>query len=395
MTTPTRDEAARGLSGEELKTLLEAADRAMMERDPARAASILEQYVAASGTEAEGHLRLAVARRASGDMVGALGAAQQALTLQPGNLLAALMLASLLQRMARREEAARAYRAALSLAPDEARLPPPVRAELARARSIVAADDAWRRAVAGALDALPEKVAPAERDRLERFRDNLLDGAGPSRGNGAADFPGLPEPPFFDPGEIPGVADLEAATDRIRDEFLRAAERQAAENISLAHYGGADPAAASQISQSRKWSGIHLYLNGRLVEENAALCPETVRLYDALDPPRIPGRSPNLMFSLLDPHTRIPPHHGVTKTRLVLHVPLIVPDGCGLRVGAETRRWVPGQALVFDDTFEHEAFNDSDDLRVVLLGDIWRPELSAAERRAVALMMARDPEVEG
>ena len=85
---------------------------------------------------------------------------------------------------------------------------------------------------------------------------------------------------------------------------------------------------------------------------------------------------------------RIPPHHGLLNTRLICHLPLIAPEGCALRVGNETRAWVPGQALVFDDSMEHEAWNLSDRLRVVLLFDIWRPELSLDERELVAAMLA-------
>ena len=95
------------------------------------------------------------------------------------------------------------------------------------------------------------------------------------------------------------------------------------------------------------------------------------------------------MFSILDPHTRIPPHHGIINSRLVIHIPLIVPKNCALRVGPETREWEPGTALIFDDTIEHEAWNDSDSLRVVLLGDLWHPELDEYERSAIAKLMAR------
>jgi aspartyl/asparaginyl beta-hydroxylase (cupin superfamily) len=94
------------------------------------------------------------------------------------------------------------------------------------------------------------------------------------------------------------------------------------------------------------------------------------------------------MFSLLAPKTRIPPHHGVANTRLVCHLPLIVPDHCWFRVGAETRPWEPGRAWIFDDTIEHEAANDSDQLRVVLIFDIWHPGLSQPEREAIAALMA-------
>jgi aspartate beta-hydroxylase len=102
--------------------------------------------------------------------------------------------------------------------------------------------------------------------------------------------------------------------------------------------------------------------------------------------PDQPGRTPVAMFSLLKPRTRIPPHVGVSNARLVTHLPLIIPPGCGFRVGNQSRQWVPGQAWVFDDTIEHEAWNDSEQLRVVLIFDIWHPELSAVERRMITAM---------
>jgi aspartate beta-hydroxylase len=94
------------------------------------------------------------------------------------------------------------------------------------------------------------------------------------------------------------------------------------------------------------------------------------------------------MFSLLKPKTRIPPHTGVSNVRLVTHVPLIIPEGCGFRVGNTTRQWEPGKAWVFDDTIEHEAWNDSDKLRVVLIFDIWHPQLNTVEREMITAMSA-------
>jgi aspartate beta-hydroxylase len=93
------------------------------------------------------------------------------------------------------------------------------------------------------------------------------------------------------------------------------------------------------------------------------------------------------MFSVLSPRTRIPPHTGVANTRLVLHLPLIVPDGCGFRVGSETRSWKVGEAWVFDDTIEHEAWNDSDETRIILICDVWNPRLVGEERELIARLM--------
>jgi len=111
-----------------------------------------------------------------------------------------------------------------------------------------------------------------------------------------------------------------------------------------------------------------------------------MRVLAGVPQPDMPARTPSAMFSLLKPHTHIPPHNGVTNARLVVHLPLIVPQGCRFRVGNETREWIPGKAWVFDDTVEHEAWNDSDKLRVVLIFDIWHPHLSAAERELVTAL---------
>jgi aspartyl/asparaginyl beta-hydroxylase (cupin superfamily) len=99
---------------------------------------------------------------------------------------------------------------------------------------------------------------------------------------------------------------------------------------------------------------------------------------------RLPNYSPTAMFSCLDPHTVIPAHTGETNTRLIVHLPLVVPAGCSFRVGNETREWRYGKAFVFDDSIEHEARNEGDELRVVLIFDVWNPQLTAAERELVA-----------
>ena len=95
---------------------------------------------------------------------------------------------------------------------------------------------------------------------------------------------------------------------------------------------------------------------------------------------KIPGWGPTVMFSLLKAGSRILPHTGMFNTRLVCHLPLMIPEGCRFRVGNEVREWQEGRLLIFDDTIEHEAWNDSNEDRVVLIFDIWRPELSEQER---------------
>src|SRR5204863_641090 len=142
------------------------------------------------------------------------------------------------------------------------------------------------------------------------------------------------------------------------------------------------------LNRNRAWTAIHLLQNGETITANARHCPATMALLATLDQPHIKRRGPNAMFSLLAPGTRIPPHTGVANTRLVCHLPLIVPEGCWFRVGAETRAWEVGEAFLFDDTIEHEAMNPSDKLRVVFIIDAWHPDLSPGERDAVAAVLA-------
>ena len=104
--------------------------------------------------------------------------------------------------------------------------------------------------------------------------------------------------------------------------------------------------------------------------------------------PIVTGRSPMALWSLLTPGTHIRPHNGLLNTRLICHLPLIVPDGCGLRVGAETRSWREGELLIFDDSFEHEAWNHGASDRTVLLFEIWRPDIDIDEREQLTRIFA-------
>jgi aspartyl/asparaginyl beta-hydroxylase (cupin superfamily) len=98
----------------------------------------------------------------------------------------------------------------------------------------------------------------------------------------------------------------------------------------------------------------------------------------------IGARTPAVLFSRLEPGAHIPPHSGMLNCRLICHLPLVVPKGCWLRVGNEKREWEEGKLLIFDDSFEHEAMNPSGELRIILLFDIWRPELGSEERSSIS-----------
>ena len=131
------------------------------------------------------------------------------------------------------------------------------------------------------------------------------------------------------------------------------------------------------------WSAHYLWKNGEVVAENAARFPKTMHALRNAPLSYVPNRSPSILFSLLRPGAHIPPHNGLINTRLICHLPVIVPGKCRFRVGNETRDWVEGKGWAFDDTIEHEAWNGSDRTRVILLFDVWRPELTDEERKLV------------
>lgn len=369
------------------------ADRAAAGRDFVTAARLLAAIVVEAPDRGDSWIKLASVRRTLGDKHGALEAVNGALKRNPLAFVPLLIKASLLDALGESDQAGELYGAAIFQSPSEDRLAPALLAQLAHARERHAAYIKRREAIyAGAMGSLLDRAEPAERKRIERFQSNALRLSKtwhqqPTHFH----FPGLPEIEFFERSAFPFLDELDAASRIIREEMDALIASEAAEIVPYVQYGDNVPHPMGKLNWSRDWSALHLLARGERVDANARHCPKTLELFESFDQPHIPGRSPNLMFSLLAPHTRIRPHNGVSNARLVLHLPLVVPPDCGFRVGGETRQWREGEAFVFDDTIEHEAWNDSDLLRVVLIGDIWRPELSPTEREAVtALVTAAD-----
>lgn len=191
-------------------------------------------------------------------------------------------------------------------------------------------------------------------------------------------YPELPNIQFFAREQFPWLDQVEAATDAMIEEL----EQVLQEGTTFAPYmrsvpnmpKGRDP-----LIDSMDWSICPL-VKGGVDTPMAAMCPRTMAALVDAPLPRIPASSPDVLFSQLRPGAHILPHTGATNTRLICHLPLIVPPGCRFRVGNDVREWKKGKAWVFDDTIEHEAQNTSDRTRVILMFDIWRPELDEEER---------------
>jgi len=372
-------------------SLVAEADRASAAHDLARAQGLLRQAAEQYPEDGTILLRLAGVSRALGQPSVALEAVHGALALSPLDFTGLLLRASLLDQIGD-QQAGEAWGHALAQKPDGP-LPPQLEAAVAhgekRHRAWVAARE---RHLIARMAAAEQRASEDERDRIVRFRNNALRRTRVFHSEPTHfHFPGLVEREFHPRSSFPWLADVEAAVDEIAAELhaVMAAERaelvpyiQYVEHLPLRQWKG--------LNRNPDWTAIHLLRNGETVKANAVHCPRTLALLASLPQPRIPGASPNAMFSLLAPGTAIPPHVGVNNARLVCHLPLVVPEGCWFRVGAETRFWHRGEAFVFDDTIEHEAMNPSDQLRVVFIFDLWHPGLAPTEREAVAALIGAE-----
>ena len=369
----------------------QSAMRAAAAGDFHGAQAMLLRVVGRDGRNISAWLNLAGVRRQLADIDGAFAALQAVLLIDPRNFPALLMHGSLLEHLGRRRAAAAAYGIALAQAPPDPVLDPATRQAVERARAISARHtaelDGFIRA--RAADATGQ-CSSVERRRLEAFIGTTLR----SRPRYQQEpleyyYPGLAPIPFYERDEFPWLAGFEAATGAIRAELEQIVRDDPAGFTPYIHYDPHQPLDQwRELNHSPRWTAFEFYLGGQAIEERCRRAPQTMQAVALLPQPKVRGRSPCAMYSCLRPRTRIPPHTGVANFRLVVHLPLILPPRCGFRVGGEVREWRMGQAWVFDDTIEHEAWNESDETRIILICDIWNPRLSPQERVAIDSVIA-------
>jgi len=336
-------------------------------------------------------LHVAMAKRALRDVAGEAAAVERALTLDPYHHLALLHKATLLERRGLPRQAAKAYRAFLQVVPPQLQQSPGLRQGVERAREVVAGNAAALESfLETRLAAVRASQAQAPQERFNHCLEVLLEKrrvftAQPT----FMHFPRLPALEFYDRAEFPWLAAFEQATAAIRDELLQSLAADAGGVVPYVDYRDGLPLNQwRELNRSRRWGAYYLIKGGSPVPAHLERCPKTAALLAAAPLADVPGEAPTAFFSILEPRTRIPPHTGVSNTRLVVHVPLVIPPGCGFRVGSETREWRVGQAWVFDDAIEHEAWNNSDEARAILILDIWNPFLTSAERALVSAATA-------
>lgn len=346
----------------------------------ATARALFEQVTGAGHGDASVWVAQAYACRDLADTDAALEAAESALRLEPGNARALLIKGDHFLALGDRRSASTFYSAAIRNAP--AKAAPDLQAELARAKRELDS-------LAGGFDQfLAERIG----DPSARFQQSIDLMTGKSRLYLQEPrfyyFPGLPQIQFAERQATPFLDQLEAATDDILAELLAvmgdpdlfAPYVETRENRPNSPQQG--------MLENADWSAFYLIKDGQPVREMVARFPRTLAALDGVPLTDIAGRGPSVLFSRLAPGAHIPPHSGLVNTRLICHLPIICPAQCAFRVGSQTREWTYGQAWAFDDTINHEAWNRSDQERVILIFDVWKPEITDAERDEIRALFA-------
>ena len=328
-------------------------------------------------------INLATAHRILEDANRERAALEQVLGIDQTDLLALIRIAELHERLGEERSAAERWSAVLALSSRINDPSPEFAAILGHAKRYAGQQ---QRKLADAIEkALTEDLAEAsvrDRRRMQRAADAWL-GRRPIYTNHCEGlhYPFLPTDEFFEAEHFAWLGELEAATATILVELQTILADRGAELTPYISLPPGVPANKwSGLDKSLDWGAFHLWKEGQRFDEACARAPQTAALVESLPICRIEGRAPNVFFSILRAGSHIPAHTGVTNVRSVVHLPLIVPEGCEFRVGGETRSWTQGRAFAFDDTIEHEAWNRSTDDRAILIIDVWNPYLSDHER---------------
>jgi aspartate beta-hydroxylase len=392
------DEAARLVRQAELESpqhplvLNELGRRMLLSGNLSRAQELFEQALERDSSNASIWINLAAALRGLNRRDEEMQALHRVLAIEPNNLRGMLQKASLQELQNDTRAAAFTYRMALRSITPTTPVPAWMQELLTHGKQVIEANN---RALESFLDdrltSLRSEYPDSTLRRFDQCLAILLQKKRIYQPQPSfMYFPQLAAIEFHERANFPWLDSIEAATDDIRAELV---------NVLAQDSGSLEPYVAHgtrlsveqkwrELHQSRRWSVYYLWRDGVPYPDHLARCPRTVAALQAWPRCEVPGASPNAVFSILDARTRIPPHTGVNNTRLIVHLPLIIPPGCGFRVGGEQREWQAGKAFVFDDTIEHTAWNDSDEPRAVFIFDIWNREVSAEERALVSAAVA-------
>jgi aspartate beta-hydroxylase len=380
---------------DDVATLNLAAVVALRRKDALRACALLEHAARVAPENADTHFHLGRAREALGDPAGALAADEVAARLAPQRPLLRLHYALGLERQGDRQRSLLHYSRAIKDAQsqgqwcDAAGTPPALRPRVEHA--VLAVRRGQRALFDQLLEPLIKRYGRSSLARVFAATRIYVGEQQPVYADSRQRptffyIPDLPPSAYFERRLFAWIPAYEQRYEEIKRELLvllpakqgeRVFDSEALENENLRGY-----------RTTPSWTGYYFYRHGERREDNCAACPVTAAALDAIALIRIREHGPEVLHSVFTPGTHLLPHRGVTNARAVSHLPLIVPADCALRVGGEERRWNEGQTLVFDDTYEHEAWNRSHQVRVVLIADVWNPYLTEVERAAIEDVIA-------
>jgi len=362
---------------------------------PTRAVELLERAARSDAGDPVTMLHLGLAHQSLQQYPAAIEALRAAVRLRPDFHVARLHLAAALEHGDAADAALVQYARALKDAQRGGRLvdrdstPPQLRNLVEHA--VLTVRNGRRALFAGLFEPIRAQFPGESLARIEHalriyLGEEVAEYPDPRQKSTFFHVPGLPASPYLDRRLFAGLQELEAQSEQICAELLallpstegreRVFTSDALDRQNLRGYAG-----------TPSWNGYYFYRHGTRRENNCRSCPITAAALERLPLARIRDHAPEVLFSVFSPGTHLLAHRGVTNTRLVAHLPLLVPPDCALQVGGEVHVWRRGEVVVFDDTYEHEAWNRSAETRVVLIFDLWSPYLSIAERAACASLI--------
>jgi len=367
--------------------------------DPVSAQRDLERAARLEPTQPEIWKNLGIVHLAQQRFEDALDAFDRALGIEPVHFAARLHRGAALEQLGRTDDATAAYFGAIVAAQNRGKwrndvtTPPGLRPAVKHAIAFVEAHR--KRMLMDLLRPLRARHGAASLSRVEQGLEIYL-------GERPADYPdkrqfckffyvpGLRATPYYERELFPWHAELEKHTDTIREELRGVLDQPIGVEPFLGTNDNTLLKEQNLLAGTRgeaQWNSFFFHRHGEVFEQNARRCPRTTEILASLPLVHIRGHAPEVLFSILTPGSHILKHHGVTNTRLVTHLPLIIPEDCAISVGGVEHAWQEGRCVTFDDTFEHEAWNKSDKVRAVMILDSWHPDLSEAEREAIALLV--------
>jgi aspartate beta-hydroxylase len=338
--------------------------------------------------------QLGASQMMDGDLRGAAESLRRALQLGPQMFVARLRLGTVLEQLGESHQALVEYFGAINVAQGQGRwlseetTAPGIREAVKHAIRYV---DAGRHALfEQTMEPLRQRYGRAEMARVDQalaiyLGEQPANIPDPRQKPKFLYFPGVPSRTYYARENFPWYAQLEASTDIVREE-LRQVLLEAQDDLE-SFLGGPAGDLPGLLKGSGKvpasWDAFFFFRHSERFDEHLKRCPHTAALLHELPLVRVRAHAPEALFSVLRPGSHILPHRGVTNTRLVTHLPLIVPPDCAIRVGGEIHAWQEGRAVTFDDTMEHEAWNRSGETRVVMILDCWNPDMTEAEQGAI------------